>query len=166
MNYIDVILIITAIIGFFLGWKLRGVLMVVIPLAFIAGLFAANYGYHSMAGILAGYIPTESKRFLISYVIIFLIASSILILIGVLLSRFFDFFNMAFMDRIFGAVLLITLLLIPAYFLFTKLEGFANLNFKTDTGKSLLFPYVKTYINFIFKIPVLKHLDTVSKILK
>ena len=125
-----------------------------------------NYGYHSMAEVLIKYIPTESKRFLISYVIIFLIASCVIIFVGVLLSRFFDFFNLAFIDRIFGAALMITLLLIPVYFLFMKMEGIAKFNFTQDVNKSFLFPYVKNYIEFILRIPVLKHLDMVGKILK
>ena len=166
MNYIDVILIITVMTGFFLGWKLRGVLIVVIPIAFIAGIFAANSGYLSLSGMLIKQIPTESKRLLISYVIVFLAASSILVFAGVVLSRFFDFFNMAFVDRIFGAALLITVLIIPVFFLFDRLEGISKLNFKGDTSKSLLFPYVKTYIGFVLKIPVLKHLNIVEKILK
>src|ERR1035437_207526 len=166
MNYIDIVLIITIIIGFSIGWKLRGVLMVVIPVAFLAGIFVANTSYHFFALGLVKYIPTESKRFLISYVIVFLIASSILVFIGVFLSRFFDFFNMAFIDRIFGAAILITLLLIPVYFIFDKAAGFGKLNFAKDTAKSFLFPYLKTYIGFLFKIPVLKHLDMVKKILK
>ena len=166
MNYIDVVLIITAITGFFIGWKLRGVLMVVLPIAFLAGIFAANSGYLPLARFLAEQIPTESKRYLISYVIIFLSSSSVLVLIGVLLSRFFDFFNMAFIDRTFGAIILITVLLIPVYFLFDKLDGIAKLNFSTDTGNSFLFPYLKTYITFLFKIPVFKHLDMVEKILR
>ena len=166
MNYIDVILIVTVLIGFFIGWKMRGVLMVVIPLAFLAGIFSANAGYHGLSLMLVKFIPTESKRVLISYVIIFLLTGSVFVFIGVLLSRFFDFFNMAFVDRIFGAAILITALIIPVYFLFNKLDGFAKLNFLKDTGKSFLFPYVKTYVSFIFKIPVLKHLDVVEKILK
>ncbi|MEI7542100.1 MAG: CvpA family protein [bacterium] len=166
MNYIDVILIIIAIIGLLIGWKLRGVLTIVIPIAFLVGIFIANYGYHSMAEVLIKYIPTESKRFLISYVIIFLIASCVIIFVGVLLSRFFDFFNLAFIDRIFGAALMITLLLIPVYFLFMKMEGIAKFNFTQDVNKSFLFPYVKNYIEFILRIPVLKHLDMVGKILK
>ena len=166
MNYIDIVLIITVIIGFFIGWKLRGVLMIVLPLAFLAGIFAANLGYLSLAGTMVKQIPTESKRLLISYVIIFLCASSVLVLVGVLLSRFFDFFNLAFIDRIFGALILITVLLIPVYFLFDKLDGISKLNFAVDTENSFLFPYLKTYVKFIFKIPVFKHLDIVEKILR
>jgi uncharacterized membrane protein required for colicin V production len=140
--------------------------MIVLPLAFLAGIFAANMGYLSLAGHLIKQIPTESKRFLISYVVIFLASSSVVVLVGVLLSRFFDFFNLAFIDRIFGALLLITVLLIPVYFLFEKLDGIAKLNFQSDTGRSLLFPYLKTYVTFIFKIPVFKHLSMVEKILR
>jgi uncharacterized membrane protein required for colicin V production len=166
MNYIDVIFIITALTGFFVGWKLRGVLMVVIPIAFLTGIFAANFGYQGLAEMLVKHIPTASKRLLISYVIIFLIASSIIVVMGVVLSRFFDFFNMAFIDRIFGAAILITVLIIPVFFLFTRLNGIDRLDFKGDTRKSLFYPYIKTYVGLIYKIPVLKHLDVIEKILK
>jgi uncharacterized membrane protein required for colicin V production len=166
MNYIDIVILIAVITGFFIGWKLRGILIVIIPLAIIAGIFAANLGYHNLAGLLVKHIPTESKRFLISYSVIFLVTSSVIIFAGVVLSRFFDFFNLAFIDRIFGAAILISLLLVPLYLLFDKYKGVWGFDFSKDAGKSLMFPYLKTYISYIFKIPVFQHLDAVTKILK
>jgi uncharacterized membrane protein required for colicin V production len=166
MNYIDIILIIIAAFGFFIGWKMRGVLVVIIPVAFIAGIITANFFYHPLSALLSSYIKDDSKRTLLSYTIIFALACGIIVSGGFALSRVFDFFNMAFVDRIFGAAILITLLAIPLYLIMRNLGGSDLLPFHKDLAKSTLFPYLKNYVEFIFKIPLLKSFAVVDRLLK
>jgi uncharacterized membrane protein required for colicin V production len=166
MNYIDIILIIAAMFGFFLGWKMRGVLVVIIPVAFIAGIITANVFYHPLSALFTSAIREESKRILLSYTLIFAVTCGIIISLGFALSRVFDFFNMAFIDRIFGAAILITLLAIPAYLLLQKLNGPENLQMHKDLAKSALFPYMKNYVEFIFKIPLLKNFSVIDRLIR
>jgi uncharacterized membrane protein required for colicin V production len=165
MNYIDVIIIIVGLTGFFIGWKMRGVLVVIIPVGFIAGIIAANYLYHPLSTILTPLLKDSSKRVLISYTVVFAIACGIIISLGFAISGVFDFFNMAFVDRIFGAAILITILAIPLYLLFQKLGGLKGFQLRADLEKSVIFPYMRNYVEFIFRIPFFNHFSVLNKII-
>jgi uncharacterized membrane protein required for colicin V production len=166
MNYIDIILIIVVLLGFFIGWKLRGIFMIIIPVAFILGIVAANFGYHGLAKLFVKHIADESRRTTISYVIIFLVTSSFIVFAGVFITHFFDFLSLAFIDRILGAAILITALLIPAYLVLDYMSDRNMFHFAVDLKKSMFFPHLKAYITFLLKVPILKQLSVVDKIIK
>ncbi len=165
MNYIDVIIFIIVMLGFIIGWKLRGILTVVIPAAFFAGIVASNYGYKPFSGLFVNFMADNGNRETLAYILIFLICSSILIFAGVALSRFLDFLSLAFIDRLFGAALLITVFAIPAFLLMDWLSHIQRFNLSADLHGSFLYPYMETYCEWFFKIPVLKDINIVQKIL-
>lgn len=166
MNYIDIILIIVALIGFLIGWKLRGIFMIIVPAAFLLGIVAANLGYHNLSALLAKHISEESSRTVISYCAIFLIASSIIVFLGVFISHFFDFLSLAFLDRILGAAIMITVLIILVYLGLDHMRDKNMFNLNTGLQHSLFFPYIQKYADFIFKIPILKQFTIANHIIK
>ena len=166
MNYIDIMLIIIALFGFFIGWKLRGIFVIIIPVAFILGIVAANFGYRGFARLFAKHIAEEPRRTFIAYLIIFLVTSSIIIFTAVFISHFFDFLNLAFIDRILGAAVIITALMIPSYLVLDFMNDRNMFHFAADLKRSCIFPHLKTYVTFLFKVPILKQLSIVNKIIK
>ncbi len=166
MNYIDIIILVTVLLGFFIGWKLRGIFMIIIPIAFLAGIVTANFGHVWLAKLLAPHVSDPSRSVLFSYLIIFILASSLIVFVGVAITHFFEFMSLAFIDRILGSILLITLLLVPVYLTFNFLGEKNLFNFKKDLKKSLTYPVVKAYSKFIFRIPVAKEAVKAEKIIK
>jgi len=168
MTYIDIILIIIFLMAFIIGWRLRGIYTITIPIAFFIGLFAANMGYITMSEILNKIITNEAKRMLISYTILFLIASSIVIIIAYTFAKFFDFFKLTIFDRILGAIIFICFTSIPVYFIiFTLVKlNFNYFNFINAVKNSVIFPHIEKLTIFIIHLPILKHFSIVKTIIK
>jgi uncharacterized membrane protein required for colicin V production len=169
MNHLDIALIVLIIIFFIIGWKLRGIFIVIIPAAFFIGVFFANITYPIFARIISPGVPNEVKRHLIAYCIAFVIAAGAVVIIGVFLAKGFDFLRLTFVDRTIGAVVLITVLLVPLYLLLAFMDKqlhFNLLDFHNALHKSLLFPKIEKYVFFIIRLPVLKHLSVIETILK
>lgn len=168
MNHIDIAIIILVLASFAVGWKLRGVYVIIIPIAFFAAVLFANLTFGVFAKILTG-IPNEAKRHLIAYSIAFLIAAAATVFFGMFLAKGFDFFKLTFVDRALGAVILITVLLIPIYLLFTFMDKQLHFNFfdfHNALKKSLLYPKIGSYVLFVMKFPLLKHFKVLEAILK
>ncbi len=167
MTYIDIFLIIIFLFSFILGWNLRGIYVITIPIAFFSGILIANIGYHSLADMLTKHITNETKCFLISYTILFIITSSIVISIAYTFARFFDVFKLTIFDRILGAVIFICFISIPVYFTLIGLIkiNFNWFNYNNALNNSLLFPYLEKLTFFIIRLPVLKHFFAIKKIL-
>ncbi len=167
MTYIDIILIIIFLFAFILGWNLRGIYVITIPIAFFLGILVANIGYLSLAELLVNYISNETKRFLMSYTILFLIASSLVIAIAYTFARFFDVFKLTVFDRILGAIIFICFISIPTYFVLISLlkVNFNWFNYINALNNSLLFPHLEKLTFFIIRLPVLKHFFFIKKIL-
>ena len=169
MNYIDIIIVITVFLAFAMGWRFRGIYLIVIPIAFFTGIITANVGYPLMSFFLKSSIINETKRILISYTLVFLIFSSSVVFAGIFAAKFFDFFKITFIDRALGSLIFISIVLIPFYFLLSFLDnavGFAALNFHESLKNSLFFPSVEKYVFFIIKLPALEHLSVFKTILK
>lgn len=168
MTYIDIILIIIFLMAFTIGWRLRGIYTITIPIAFFIGLFFANAGYTTMSEILSKTIINETKRMLISYTILFLIASSIVIIIAYTFAKFFDFFKLTIFDRILGAIIFICFISIPIYFIiFTMVKlNFNYFNFINAVKNSFIFPHLEKLTLFIIHLPVLKHFSIIKTIIK
>jgi len=169
MNYIDIILIIILFFSFAIGWKFRGIYLIVIPVAFFTGIVFANVGYPVLAALLKDVIPNETKRMLISYTLVFLSFAGLVVVAGMLVTKFFDFFQLTIIDRVLGAIIFISVIIIPVYFLFTFLDrtaGSALPGFHESIKNSLFFPAIQKYVFFIIKLPALKHLAIIETILK
>ncbi|HRU39287.1 MAG TPA: CvpA family protein [Candidatus Goldiibacteriota bacterium] len=169
MNHIDAAIIVIILASFLIGWKLRGVYVIIIPAAFFAGVFFANLTFGIFAKALAAGVPNEAKRHLIGYSISFIIGASVIVLAGIFLARGFDFFKLTFVDRILGALILITAMLLPLYMLIIFLDRQVHFNlfgFHEGLKKSLLFPKIEKYSLLVLKLPLLKHLRALEAILK
>jgi uncharacterized membrane protein required for colicin V production len=169
MNQIDIAIIILMLAFFAIGWKLRGVYVIIIPVAFFAAVLFANITFGVFAKVLAKGIPNEAKRHLIAYSLAFLIAATAVVFAGMFLARSFDFFKLTFVDRALGAVILITVMLIPVYMLLTFMDKQLHFNlfdFHNALKKSLLYPKIGKYAVFIMKLPLLKHFGVLESILK
>lgn len=168
LNYIDILIIISLLFFLMVGWNIRGIYMILIPLAFFLGIFVANLTYFSLASVLENTIPNEAKRYLISYSIIFLTVITIIVFSGITTAKFFDFFKLAFVDRFLGAILMCFLLAIPLYFLlmFIGKTGFNGFDFQGMLKDSFLFAKLKIYATAVFKLPMIKQLSALERILK
>ena len=168
MNYIDIFIIISLMFFLMVGWNIRGIYMILIPLAFFLGIFLANVTYFSLASALEGLIPNEAKRYLISYSLIFLTVITVIVFAGITTAKFFDFFKLAFIDRFLGAVLMCLLLSIPLYFLlyFIHKTGFNGFDFQVHLKGSFLYSRLEIYAAAVFKMPFIKQLSAFERILK
>lgn len=156
MNQADFILLLIIFLCFAIGWKIRGIYLIFLPIAFFIGIIMANFTYPLLAKIFFKSIINESKRMIISYIISFIIFASITIICGIIVSKIFDFVNLTIFDRLLGALILIVIGIIPFYFI---INLFAHLNFfgfKSAVKTSLLYPLLEKYILLILKIPVFK----------
>lgn len=168
LNYIDIFIVISLLFYLMVGWNIRGIYMILIPLSFFLGIFIANLTYYSLAGVLENAIPNEAKRYLISYSIIFLTVITVIVFSGITTAKFFDFFKLAFVDRFLGAILMCFLLAIPLYFLllFIGKTGFNGFDFQGALKDSFLFAKLKIYATAVFKLPMIKQLSALERILK
>jgi uncharacterized membrane protein required for colicin V production len=168
MNHIDIAIIVLILASFAIGWKLRGVYVIIIPIAFFVAVLFANLTFGLFAKILEKGVPNEAKRHLIGYSIAFLLAAAAVVFAGMFLARGFDFFKLTFIDRALGAIILITVLLIPIYLLFSFMDNlhFNFFDFHNALKKSMLYPKIGKYVIFIMKLPVLKHFKILESILK
>jgi uncharacterized membrane protein required for colicin V production len=169
MNQIDFALLIIILACFAFGWKLRGVYMIIVPVAFFIGIFFANITYDAFSNMLAAGVPNEAKRRMIAYCISFIISAGVVIFIGMFLARGFDFFKLTFLDRALGAAILISVMLTPIYFLFIFLDNklhFNLMDFHLALKHSLFFPRIQKYVEFLSCLPMLRQLAMLEAILK
>lgn len=169
MNYIDIILLLICVLFFVLGWKARGIYLIVIPLAFFFGIIAANYGSAWLDPKLAKLIKNDVTRSLFAYALVFLVASGLVVLGLLSLARFFDYHDMSVFDRLLGSLALILLMLIPTYYLLLFLGEkltYKPLHLKETLGKSYFFPYLQKYVLFAVNLGVLKDFLKYNLIIK
>lgn len=169
MNYIDITLIVLLIVFFAIGWKLRGVYVIIIPIAFFAAVLVANITFGVLAKVISAGVPNEAKRHLIAYSIAFLLAAAAVIAVGVFLAKSFDFFKLTFVDRALGAALLITVMIIPVYLGLSFLDYKVHFNmfdFHEALKKSVLYGKIAKFSGFILKLTLLKHFKALEFILK
>ncbi len=156
MNHIDLILIFLFFLFFAIGWKIRGIYLIFLPIAFFAGIILANATYPFFAKIFFKTITNESKKIILSYLTAFICFASITIIAGILISKFFDSLNLTIFDKLLGGLILVLITLIPVYFIFNIFVDMNLFGFKTSVKASLLFPLMEKYVLLILKIPVFK----------
>lgn len=160
MNSIDLILILIIFLCFAIGWKIRGIYLIFLPIAFFAGIMLANSTHHFFANIFFKSITNEAKKNIASYLTAFIFFASIIVIIGILISRFFDYMNLTIFDKLLGGIIFTSAGIIPFYFIF---NFFININFwgfKEAAKTSILYPLLGKYILLILKIPSLKIIKT------
>ncbi len=156
MNYIDFLLLVIIFICFAIGWKIRGIYLIFLIIAFFAGILLANITYPFTAKLLFKETAKHTGNIIISYIISFIFFASIFVISGILISRFFDLINLSIFDKLLGALLLLIIVIIPVYFIFNFFIHINFWNFKNATKTSLLFPLLEKYVLLILKIPVFK----------
>lgn len=156
MNYIDLILLLIIFLCFAIGWKIRGIYLIFLVIAFFAGVFLANMTYTFFAKNFFNSVTDASKRFIISYLAAFVFFASIVVILGILVSKFSDSVNLTVFDKILGALILVAVGLIPFYFILNFMVNMNAFGFKLAAKKSLLFPLVEKYVILFLKLPVFK----------
>jgi len=157
MNYIDFILLLIIFICFAIGWKIRGIYLIFLIIAFFAGILLANITYPFFAKVFFKDAAAKStQNIIISYIIAFIFFASILVIIGILVSKFFESINMDVFDKLLGALLLIIIVIIPVYFIFNFFTHINFFGFKSAAKTSLLYPLMEKYVLLILKIPAFK----------
>lgn len=168
MNYIDIFIIISLMFFLMLGWNIRGIYMILIPLSFFSGILLANLTYASLASVLQNIIPDDAKRQLISYSVIFLAVIVVIVFAGITTAKFFDFFKLVFIDRFLGAVFMCLLLAIPLYFMlfFIGKTEFNAFGFQGYLKTSFLYSKLELYASSVFKMPFIKQLPSLEILFK
>lgn len=156
MNQVDFILFLIILLFFTIGWKIRGIYLIFLVSAFLVGIFLANMTYNFFAKNFFNSVNDVSKKIIISYLAAFVFFASIVVIIGILLSKFFDFINLTIFDKIFGAIILVTVGLIPFYFILNFMVSIDAFGFKLAAKKSILFPLVKKYVISFLNLPIFK----------
>ncbi|MFP4465951.1 MAG: hypothetical protein ACLFP1_02765 [Candidatus Goldiibacteriota bacterium] len=167
MNYIDIFLIITLFLFFAIGWKLRGIYLIIVPIAFFTGIITANIGYTEFSRALT-FMESEEKRLLLSYTLLFLLGSCIIVFAAITAARFFDFFKLTFIDRALGAFIFMSAAAIPLYLfmnMLNKLTLTDVINYHTALVESFLFGKLESYALFLVKLPLVEHLSVMRSIL-
>lgn len=156
MNQIDIILVLTIFIFFAIGWKIRGIYLIFLPIAFFVGILLANITYPVFAKLFFKSTPNETKKILISYLVSFAFFASIIIICGFVIAKFFDFLNLTIFDKLLGGLLLVIIIIIPAYFFINFLSNNNLFGIRESTKTSLLYPLLEKSILFFFKLPIFK----------
>jgi uncharacterized membrane protein required for colicin V production len=168
MNYIDVTLTVLAIVCFIIGWKVRGMYILIIPAALIAGLIVANMEYKGFSGSLK-FVTGDTKKQLLAYTLLFIAASTVTVFLFIAIAKLFEFFALTIVDRAFGAVILITIMAFASYFMLINLEKTSmakNKDFRESLDRSYGFKFTSKYVGFLQKIELSKQLGTFHSLLK
>ena len=166
MNYIDIILVIFIFFSFLIGWKARGMLVIMVPAALILGIITANLGYQPFAKLLT-FINQPEKRQLLAYTLLFLTASTAVVFFFMAIIKAFDFFALAFLDRAIGAFILICVILLISTYSFsvleTKLEKQSG--FQQALEDSKVYTLSNKYLGFAKKVNVEKQLMVLKSLI-
>lgn len=166
MNYIDIILCIVVFFAFLIGWKTRGMIIMMVPAALLAGIITANLGYVPFSKILT-FMHAPEKRLLLAYTLIFLTASTAVVFFFMAMVKAFDFFALAFVDRAVGAILIISFALIVSMYSFSllaeKMEK--NTGFQQSLEDSKVYSLSVKYLGFAGKISIDKQLAVLKSLI-
>ncbi|MEI7640810.1 MAG: hypothetical protein WCJ46_04795 [bacterium] len=171
MNYIDIILIVLLCLSFIIGWKLRGIYIIIIPLAFILGALAGTMGYEGLAKTFS-FIKNDMNRKLIAYSFLFVLGAGVVVTAGIILARLADVFALTAVDKFIGGTVCMTLLVLllnSFYMASDKISvikvGASKTDIKADFKASAIFPYIEGYAAFLTRLPVINYLNGIKKII-
>jgi len=152
--------------AFLLGWKARGMIIMMVPAALLLGIITANIGYQPFAKIIP-FISSAEKRQLFAYTVLFLASSTVVVFFFMAMVKAFDFFALAFVDRAVGAVLIISFALIVSMYSFSvlaeKMEK--NTGFQQALEDSKVYSLSSKYLGFAGKIRVNKQLAVLKSLI-
>ena len=106
MNYLDIIIILYLVWGFYTGFKKGVIYMLVSFVSILLALYAAIHFSYLSTGILAEWFnkdPQELK--ILSYIVTFIVVFILMHLIGKILDNFINAVALGFINRLLGGVL-------------------------------------------------------------
>jgi len=106
MNYLDIIIIIVLVWGFYSGFKKGVVYMLISLLAIVVGIYAAIHFSYLLVGKLGEFIGKDPDQLkIVSYILTFVIVFGLMHLIGKILDKFLDAIALGFLNRLAGGAL-------------------------------------------------------------
>jgi membrane protein required for colicin V production len=103
MNFLDLIIIVGVIIGFFVGWKLRAINLFGIALALVAGIWFANQFHPHILGLYRDLPATVAST--CAWLTVFLATVITVSILSSLASKMFELSRLQWIDRLLGALL-------------------------------------------------------------
>ena len=106
MNYLDIIIILYLVWGFYTGFKRGAIYMLVSFVSIILALYAAIHFSYLSTELLANWLnkdPQELK--ILSYIVTFIVVFILMHLIGKILDNFIKAVSLGFINRLLGGVL-------------------------------------------------------------
>ena len=154
MNFIDVIIIIIAVI-FCIKGLLRGFIKELFSvLIIVLGLIGAFLFYRTLNTVMSVIIENEDLSLILSFAAIFVGITILLVIIRNTLMRFVDTLNFSDVDRVLGVVigLFKGILLCGAVLIF--IYNHPVLRLDRAIGRSVLFPYIaKVFMGLLSLLP-------------
>jgi len=167
MSAIDITLIIIAFLCFLIGWRIRGVYLFLIPIAFFVGILAANYGHAPFLKLLTKTHAASPKGLMISYAVIFLLGVSTVVITGMFLAKFLDVFKIDLVDKALGGFLMIAVAAAPVYYLIVWGETKIRADwYAKAVENSILLPYLAKYAAFMVKLEVSKQVGVLKSLIR
>lgn len=167
MSAIDITLIIIAFLCFLIGWRIRGVYLFIIPLAFFVGIIAANYGHVPFLKLLTKSYASSPKGLMISYAIIFLFAVSSVVIAGIFLAKFLDVFKIDLVDKALGGFLMIAVAAAPVYYMLIWGQTKIKAEWYTKAVEnSVLLPFLAKYAAFLIKLELSSQVGVLKSLIR
>ncbi len=105
MNYIDIIIILYLVWGFYNGFKKGAVYMLVSFIAIVLALYAAIHFSYLSTGLLASWLKKDPQDLkILSYIVTFIVVFILMHLVGKILDNFIKAIALGFLNRLLGGV--------------------------------------------------------------
>jgi membrane protein required for colicin V production len=106
MNYIDIIIILYLVWGFYSGFKKGAVYMLVSFASILFALYAAVHFSYLSTGLLAQWLGKDPQDLkILSYIVTFIVVFILMHLIGKILDHFIKAVALGFINRLLGGLL-------------------------------------------------------------
>lgn len=103
MTFLDVLIVVLAGLGLFIGWRLRATTAVFALLAVAAGVWAARVHAPGLLPSFASLQPTGAR--ILAWIVPFVVMTAGVLLAGGLVAAAFDWLQLRWLDHLFGALL-------------------------------------------------------------
>ncbi len=149
MNYLDIIIIIVLVWGFYNGFKKGAVYMLISLLAIVIGIYAAIHFSYLLVGKLGEFIGKDPSQLkIVSYILTFVIVFGLMHLIGKILDKFLDAIALGFVNRLAGGALSVaikTIVLSLALWLFDQGNQMFPIVKQETLNASVLYKPIKNF---------------------
>jgi len=106
MNYIDIILVLYLVWGFYSGFKKGAIYMLVSFISILLALYAAIHFSYLSTDMLANWLQKDPQDLkILSYIVTFIVVFILMHLIGKILDNLIKAVSLGFINRLLGGVL-------------------------------------------------------------